>query len=444
MPTESSPIASGEPGVAASATPGRRPLVTPGDRSHRPVVLYVWQGDYPWDVRVEKIARALAAAGFDMHVACRNRRWSPTTEPLPEATAHRLPPWRWAGRRLDAALQTPLPINPRWIGHLAGTVRRARPAVIIARDVPLASTAIWTGRRFGIPVVLDLAENYPAMLADIWAAGRQRPLDVLVRNPRAAAVLESYAVRRAEHVLVVVDENAERIARLGVPRERITVVSNTPPRERAEAARSHVVRRAVEPLEVVYLGILELPRGLLEAIDAIRILRGRSVPVRLTVVGAGRDERLLQDHARAAGLSEEEVLFTGYVPRHEDALRIVAGADIGIVPARATEQWQTSIANKLFDYMAAGLAVVTSDVAPSARVVRETGAGEVFRAGDAADLADALLRLRDPQVRRAAGEAGRNAVLAHYNWERDAAVLCGVIGQVLQGVGAGRNGRGQA
>jgi glycosyltransferase involved in cell wall biosynthesis len=52
----------------------------------------------------------------------------------------------------------------------------------------------------------------------------------------------------------------------------------------------------------------------------------------------------------------------------------------------------------------------------------------VFRAGDAADLAAALRRLAsDPERRRAAGEAGRRAVLARYNWERDASVLRRVI-----------------
>jgi glycosyltransferase involved in cell wall biosynthesis len=425
MSTESPPLASGEPS-ASSAEPITHRPPAPGP-AVRGGVLYVWQGDYPWDVRVEKIARALTAAGFDTHVAARNRQWSPTLEALPEAVTHRLSPWKWAGQRLDAVLQAPIPVSPRWIAHLAETVRQTWPAVIIARDVPLAATAIWTGRRFGIPVILDLAENYPAMLADIWSAGRQRPWDPLVRSPRAAAMLEAYATRRAAHVVVVVEENAERLAQLGVPRERITIVSNTPPRGRAEQARPRAASRATDRLEVVYLGILETPRGLIEAIDAIRILRDRSVPVRLTVVGTGRDAPLLQAHARARGLTDNEVWFTGYVPRHEDALALVAAADVGIVPSRATQQWQTSIANKLFDYMATGLAVVTSDAAPSARIVRETSAGEVFRAGDAADLARALERLTDSSIRAAAGEAGRSAVLSRYNWERDTAVLLDVV-----------------
>jgi glycosyltransferase involved in cell wall biosynthesis len=177
-----------------------------------------------------------------------------------------------------------------------------------------------------------------------------------------------------------------------------------------------------------------------EAIDAVKHLRDRGVRARLTIVGTGRDAPLFERRARELGLTQDEVIFTGYIPRHEDALKVVASADVGVVPFRATPQWQTSIPNKLFDYMAAGLAVVTSDTAPCARIVRETGAGEVFRAGDAHDLAAALERLTNTAVRDAAGEAGRRAVLARYHWERDAGVFCRTIESVASTarVAAGR------
>jgi hypothetical protein len=43
-------------------------------------VLKLFDGDYPWDVRVEKVAAALAAAGHEVRLLCRNRaaraRWA--------------------------------------------------------------------------------------------------------------------------------------------------------------------------------------------------------------------------------------------------------------------------------------------------------------------------------------------------------------------------------
>jgi glycosyltransferase involved in cell wall biosynthesis len=432
MSPESTPVASGEPITSRRSSVGTRRVARAAEGPPRPSAVYVWQSDYPWDVRVEKVTRALKGVGYDTHLVARNERWDVPTEALPEALAHRLRPWTWAGRRIDGALQIPAFFNPRWLGHLSATVQRVRPSVIIVRDVPLAPTAIWVGRWLKVPVILDMAENYPAMLEDVWTVGRQAPWDFVARSPRMASIVEAYSARRVDHVVVVVEENADRIAALGVPRDRITVVSNTPPRARAQLAPPPATKKAGERLEVVYLGILEIPRGLFEAIDAVRILRDRSIAVRLTIVGDGRDASLFHARARDGGLTDDDVRFTGYLPSHEDALAVVAAADVGLIPARTTAQWQTSIPNKLFDYMAAGLAVVTSDTAPCVRVVRETGAGEVFRAGDAAALADALGRLTDPEVRAAAGAAGRRAILTHYNWERDAEILTDAVNGVVR------------
>jgi glycosyltransferase involved in cell wall biosynthesis len=93
------------------------------------------------------------------------------------------------------------------------------------------------------------------------------------------------------------------------------------------------------------------------------------------------------------------------------------------VPHHANDSWNSTIPNKLFDYMAVALPVVSSDAVPCARVVRETGAGEVFRSRDAGDLARAIDRFFDPGARRSCGEAGRHAVLERYNWEESTAVL---------------------
>jgi glycosyltransferase involved in cell wall biosynthesis len=429
-------VANAEPHARRRTAPGAAPPPAPTGAGAGLRALYIWQAEYPWDVRVEKICRSLQEYGLEVHVSARNRAWEPPVETLPEAVAHRLAPWRWLGRRLDGALQFPAFFSPRWVRHVSATIRRIRPSVIIVRDVPLAPTVIWVARRYGVPVVLDMAENYPALMEDIWTAGRQRPWDLVVRHPRLVAAVESYAVQRVDHVVVVVEENADRLAALGLPRERMTIVSNTPPRARALAPRRTSARASDAPLEIVFLGTLEIPRGLNEAIDAVKHLRDEGVRARLTVAGRGRDAELFARRARDIGLTEKEVVFTGYIPRHEDALELVASADVGVVPFHVTGQWQASIPNKLFDYMAAGLAVVTSDTAPCARIVRETGAGEVFRAGDARDLTRALRRLTDPESRHAAGEAGRRAVLARYNWEHDAGILCRTVEAVAKRAGA--------
>lgn len=393
-------------------------------------VLYVWDADYPWDVRTEKICATLASAGHDVHIAARNARREQTVERLPEGTVHRMPPMRWAGRAVDTALGFPAFFNPRWLSLLGRTVRRLRPDVVICRDIPLAPTALWAGHRHEVPVVLDIAENYPAMLRMVFDAGVHRFTDHLVRNPAAAALVEKSCLQRADRVIVVIEEMAERMVKMGIPADRIDVVSNTPPRSRAEGEPERRRRPEGQPLGLVYLGHLGVPRGIMEMVEAVAILRRDGLPVCATIVGKGRDAQLFKDRARELGLTDAEVSFLGYVDR-DTALRAVQEADIGVLPHHVNEQWNTSIPNKLFDYMAVSLPVVSSNPEPFARITRATGAGEVFQGGDASSLADAIRRLADPDLRERYGIAGRRAILDRYNWEYDTAIMMRSLDRVV-------------
>jgi glycosyltransferase involved in cell wall biosynthesis len=123
------------------------------------------------------------------------------------------------------------------------------------------------------------------------------------------------------------------------------------------------------------------------------------------------------------------VRFLGRVP-YKDAVRFLQTADVGVVPHAANESWNTTIPNKLFDYMAGGLAVLTSDAKPAARVVRENAAGVVFKDSDAADCATAIRQLADAEFRGRCGASGRQAVAERFHWELDAARMGAAIDRV--------------
>jgi glycosyltransferase involved in cell wall biosynthesis len=392
----------------------------------------IWDSEYPWDVRVQKIASALTNAGHEVHIVARNRKQMPLVEELPEGRVHRLAPLPLLGRRLSDASMFPAFFNPRWIGAIQRTARRTGADLILVRDLPLAPTAIWAGRRLRIPVVLDMAENYPAMMRSIWETGVHQPLDWLIRHPANVQRVERWVLRRIDHILVVVEESRDRLVSLGVPMERITVVSNTPPLARLQthAAREH--RDGPGPLEVVYLGLLEAPRGIGILIDALARCRELRLPVTLTLIGEGRERALFERQAARLGLGPGVLRFKGYLPNVE-AVQLLQAADVGAVPHLANESWNTTIPNKLFDYMAGGLAVLTSDARPAARIVRETAAGEVYRDTDPVDLASAIARLADARHRACCGAAGREAVRATYHWERDAERLLGALEKARAG-----------
>jgi glycosyltransferase involved in cell wall biosynthesis len=63
---------------------------------------------------------------------------------------------------------------------------------------------------------------------------------------------------------------------------------------------------------------------------------------------------------------------------------------------------------------------VVGDCHELKRVVEGSGAGLVFKAGDAADFAEKVISLKDPDLRHSMGQKGREAVQSEYNFTASA------------------------
>ncbi len=394
-------------------------------------VCKVWDADYPWDVRVEKVCRSLSLE-YEVHLVSRNTRRRSTYEWNDGFHIHRLPVVAWVPERLNAAMGFPAFFNPLWIRAIWQTVRRCGARVLLIRDLPLALTSLLVGRALGIPVVLDMAENYPAMIQDLRDSRRARTGFRLVRNPRLIRLVERMSIRHADHILVVVDESRDRLLKMGVPASKMSVVMNTPTLDRwRENGLKDDGRRSLrhpDELIIVYLGVLEVPRGLGTAIRAMREVRRQLPRARLVVIGSGRDEGRFREEARSAGVTDC-VEFRGWV-EYGEALAYLSRCDVGLVPHHVTESWQTTVPNKLFDYMSLGKPVIVSNARPTARIVTEEGCGLVFPDRDAAALAEAMIAMGDPTIREACGRGGRDAIRRRYNWEADERRLLGAIRHV--------------
>jgi len=403
------------------SAPGVGPLPSPARGGLS--ICKIWDGDYPWDVRAEKVAAALTQHGHHVGMVARNRGRRPAIERLPEATIYRLEPWPWAPVWLDSASTFPAFFNPRWLRAIERTARRLEADLILCRDLPLAPAAIAVGEHLGRPVILDMAENYPAMLRSRRATGRARPLDWLVRNPTFARRVEGWVLSRVAGVFVMVEESRDRLIAEGVRKERIAVVSNTPPLSRLSGP---MATHGEGPLQVVYLGLIEAQRGIETVLEALALLKQEHFRIHLTIIGGGLESEVFRDRARHLGLDQSDVEFTGQLP-NQLALEMLPKAHVGLVPHWKDESWDTTVPNKLFDYMAAGLVVVTSNAAPAARIVTAADAGRVYADRDPVALAAALRSLQDPVERSRLARGGRQAILDNYHWEADVARMLALL-----------------
>ena len=110
-------------------------------------------------------------------------------------TIHRLPALSPVFGGLHDVVNFPYPVSPVWLRAIDRVVRRSGAEMILVRDIPLALPAIAVGRLRRIPVVLDMAENYPAMLEDQLRYTPTRMVDRLIRQPGLAKLIERASVR---------------------------------------------------------------------------------------------------------------------------------------------------------------------------------------------------------------------------------------------------------
>lgn len=311
------------------------------------------------------------------------------------------------------------------------TVRSVKANVILVRDLPLALTAILVGRLLHKPVVLDMAENYPAMVQDIRDSQEFSVVNMVVRNPALVRFIERLCVKWSDHTIVVVEESRDRLVAMGVSSENVSLVINTPTASRwhdsVEVHSTVGVRRPGE-LRLVYLGLLERPRGLEVAIRALNQVRIRCSGVRLVIVGSGTHKQEFEQLASSLHL-QDHVIFTGWLD-YRQAIAVINDSDIGIVPHHATESWNSTIPNKLFDYMSMIKPVIVSNARPAARIVSEERCGVVFKDRDPDSLARAILSLTDESIRGEMGRKGREAVMRRYNWANDEQRLLHAIDDV--------------
>jgi glycosyltransferase involved in cell wall biosynthesis len=110
---------------------------------------------------------------------------------------------------------------------------------------------------------------------------------------------------------------------------------------------------------------------------------------------------------------------------------VISKANVGAIPHIPCAAWNSTIPNKLFDYMALGLPVLTTDVPPVQRIVLQEACGVCYRSGDIMDLVSKIEELRSPAARTRMAAAGIAAVAERYNWIKDSERLDTALRRVV-------------
>jgi PEP-CTERM/exosortase A-associated glycosyltransferase len=295
--------------------------------------------------------------------------------------------------------------------ELRRVIARESPDLLHAHSPCLNALA---GLGLGIPLVYEMRSSWEdaAVSTGTTAEGSVRY--------RLSRALETFALRRADAVTVICDGLRADVLSRGVPADRIAVIPN------AVDAESFIPDSSTAPEERSRLGLGDASvlgfvgsffawEGLDLLIEALPKVLARRGNVKVVLVGAGVHEPVLREAVARAGL-HQHVLFLGQVP-HAQVNALYRVIDVLVYPRRPMRLTDMVTPLKPLEAMALGKVQVASDVGGHRELIDDRRTGLLFRAGDADDLARAVLEiLDDPQLAAALAHNGPRHVRENRTW----------------------------
>jgi glycosyltransferase involved in cell wall biosynthesis len=361
---------------------------------------------YASDGRVRRYAEALAKRGDTVDVLALSDAGIPDSGDLNGVRIFQLQgrqknerhKWQYAWRILRFLLTSSFFLARR---HL-----RVRYDLIHVHNIPdFLTFGAWYPKLTGAKIILDIHDLVPELFGNKFGASGDGLYGRLLKRVEKASAAFS------DHVIISNHLWHDTITSRSVPKDKCSVYVN---HVDSDLFYHHPRTRNDGKLVMLFPGSFQWHQGLDIAIDALARVKSRLPNAELHLYGSGQMECDLRILAESLGLNGA-VKFCGSVSLNEIP-RIMADADLGIVPKRADSFGNEAYSTKIMEFMSQGIPVIASRTKIDTyyfndRVVR------FFPSGDAQALADAVTDLVEHKVMRDTQVAAAYEYMKRYTWE---------------------------
>jgi glycosyltransferase involved in cell wall biosynthesis len=366
----------------------------------RPVVIHVTTTDVSLELLLGPQLEAFARAGLEVIGASAS---GPYVAALTRRGVRHL--------ALEHATRSMAPLeDTRALVELVRMFRRLRPAIVHTHNPKPGLYGRVAARIARIPITVNTTHGLYALPGD-------------PTTKRAFVYgLERLASTCSDVELVQNPEDLSVLQRLGVPREKLTLLGNGIDLRRFDpasisAADVAAARRelgACAPSDVVVgaVGRLVREKGLPEIFEAARQLHGRLAGLRFAAIGP--DEPKKSASLSADDRAAAEAAGVRFLGNRDDVVRLYRGMDLYVLAS-----YREGLPRSAMEAAAMRLPIVATDVRGCREVVEHGVTGLVVPPRNPSALAGAIAALAvDPSMRLRMGEAGRRKVLRDFDQQR--------------------------
>jgi glycosyltransferase involved in cell wall biosynthesis len=377
-------------------------------------ILYIWKDKYPWDVRVEKFCKSLVGAGYEVLLLCRWKGEEQEYEKVNGITIKR------AGYQKSQYLYLPVSDNPLWKKAIINTVNDFYPDIIIVREILLGEVTGLIGRIKNIPVLMDMAEHYPAAMKD-WKKYNSFFWRFLIRFLKIPDRYESRSVKLMDGIITVCGEQVQRlIESYNYPEQKTVVIYNTPLYQKPEYGFD---LKFSDGIVFGHHGHMSSEKGIFQFVKGFsQALKIRN-DIKLFLAGEGENYQEISDYIVNNGLQDNIELYGRY--DISNLSNIMSKFNVGIIPYQQNLFNDYTLHNKLFDYFKFSKPVLSSNIKPSRRVIEQQGAGLAFNMTSSESICNAILQFIDADIEKLSLNSGISHEI--YNWEIDSSNLIDFI-----------------
>ncbi len=365
-----------------------------------PRVCEIMTSHHVWDIRIfYRYAKSLSDAGFDVHAMLFGQS---EQKSFKGATLHfvgtsrdpkeRIP---YMPEMLRKAIALDADIyhihDPDFLPYaLILKALKPRSAVVYDSHEDYASYAY---HKEWIP---DALKPAAAVLADVIEGGSSMFLDAVITADRGVAAKFRHVARD------------------------VVVVHNFPVREFVDALRPDAIPYEKREFDVIYHG--SLPWAYAELLlDSAEILKRNGVAAKFLVHTHVHDIKpafrdWITSQISQRGLDDLFIIRSRVML--EEIPQVLQNVRMGLIPLPDDPKYYKNVPQKMFEFMAAAMPLVVSDLPPVRDFVMGKGCAYLAKPGDANEFAEGVATLvNNPNLARKMGARGRKLVLDNYLWE---------------------------